>query len=185
MFDPLLLIALVVFLIGLGFKTASWFTRRIGLIAIDISPSRRLMAAAAATIRTLFSPKLGDLAKALLLDVGLQLRVFKEDRWRWLAHMLLFYGFTLLLLMHALQSIISENLFSDYYSTVNPFFFLRDAFAVLALMGVCLVAVRRYINPPYSIAHQFKRPLRHRYCGDHSAFRIYAGRHENNLPQRV
>ena len=60
-------------------------------------------------MRTLFSPKFVDLVKALLFDVGLQLRVFKEDRWRWLAHMLLFYGFTLLLLMHALQSIISEK----------------------------------------------------------------------------
>jgi heterodisulfide reductase subunit C len=88
------------------------------------------------------------LLKAVVLDVLLQQRTLKESVTRWLAHMLIFYGFMLLLLMHALESVVSETLFSDYYSTVNPFFFLRDFFGVMVLVGVILAMVRRYIVKP-------------------------------------
>ncbi|MGD9005896.1 MAG: 4Fe-4S dicluster domain-containing protein, partial [Desulfobacterales bacterium] len=66
----------------------------------------------------------------------------------WLAHMLIFYGFMLLLLMHALESVISEAIFEEYYSTVNPFFFLRDFFGTMVIAGVILAAVRRYLAKP-------------------------------------
>ena len=148
MFNPLLSIALVIFLLGLGYKFSSWFLRHIGTAPTEINFADRVKAATASTLRTVFSPKIVTLFKALLLDVLLQIRVYREDRWRWLAHMLLFYGFILLLLMHALQSIITANLFSDYYPTVNPFFFLRDLFGVMVLAGVALIVVRRYISTP-------------------------------------
>ncbi|MBT8371603.1 MAG: 4Fe-4S dicluster domain-containing protein, partial [Deltaproteobacteria bacterium] len=77
--------------------------------------------------------------------VLLQSRVFKEDVTRWLAHMFIFYGFMLLLLMHALDSVITEAIFSDYYATVNPFFFLRDLFGALVLVGVAIAVFRRYL----------------------------------------
>ena len=41
---------------------------------------------------------------------------------RWLMHMLIYAGFMMLLLMHGLEKIVSESLFTDYYATVNPFF---------------------------------------------------------------
>ncbi|MGD2187134.1 MAG: 4Fe-4S dicluster domain-containing protein, partial [Desulfobacterales bacterium] len=96
----------------------------------------------------IFSAKIILLLKALVLDVLLQHRTLKESFTRWLAHMLIFYGFMLLLLMHALESVVSEALFSDYYSTVNPFYFLRDFFGAMVLAGVILAAIRRYLTKP-------------------------------------
>jgi hypothetical protein len=46
------------------------------------------------------SEKLLILLRVIFVDVLLQSRVFKEDVTRWLAHMLIFYGFMLLLAMH-------------------------------------------------------------------------------------
>jgi heterodisulfide reductase subunit C len=80
-----------------------------------------------------------------LLDVLLHRKIQKEGFVRWSAHMLIFYGFILLLLMHALEAVVSEVLFDEYYATVNPFFFLRDLFGVMVLVGVISAMVRRYI----------------------------------------
>jgi heterodisulfide reductase subunit C len=62
--------------------------------------------------------------------------------------MLIFYGFMLLLLMHALDSEITELLFTDYYPTVNPFFLLRDLFGAMVLVGVAMAIFRRYLKKP-------------------------------------
>ncbi len=146
MFDYLFYTSLIIFLVGLTYKFSNWFTRRIGLGAGDISPLERLQAACMAALRVIFSPKIGTILNAVLVDVLLQARVFKEDMTRWLAHMLIFYGFMLLLLMHAMQSVITAALFDDYYATVNPYFFLRDLFGAMVLIGVALAAIRRYLS---------------------------------------
>ncbi len=70
--------------------------------------------------RTLFGRGIFVLARALVVDVLLLARLWRESRVRWLAHMLIFYGFSLLLLFHALENQISANLFRDYASTLNP-----------------------------------------------------------------
>ena len=166
MFNPLFFIALTIFLLGLGYKFATWFFRNISDEPVGINFLNRLQAAAGGTIRTLFSSKIVELLKALLLDVLFQLRVYQEDRLRWLAHMLVFYGFMLLLLMHALQSIVTANLFSDYYPTLNPFYFLRDLFGVMVLVGVALMVARRYISTPRRLRTNSR---------DHIAIALVAG----------
>jgi heterodisulfide reductase subunit C/nitrate reductase gamma subunit len=148
MFNVLLYSALSIFLLGLVYKISTWFTRSLGDAGQNFSASHRLASAARGIARTLFSASLFSFLKALIVDVLLQARVFKEDVYRWLAHMLIFYGFMLLLLMHALESQITEVLFSDYYATVNPFFFLRDLFGVMVIVGVGLVILRRYLARP-------------------------------------
>ncbi len=148
MFNFLLYSALIIFLLGLVYKISTWFTRSLGDAGQKFSGSYRFASSARGIARTLFSAKLRLLLKAMLVDVLLQARVFKEDTYRWLAHMLIFYGFMLLLLMHALESEITAVLFSDYYSTVNPFFFLRDLFGALVLAGVGMVILRRYLARP-------------------------------------
>ena len=148
MFNYLLYLALIIFLLGLIYKISTWFTRSLGDAGQKFTASHRLGSAAGGIARTLFSAKLGLFLKAILVDVLLQARVFKEDVYRWLAHMLIFYGFMLLLLMHALESQITTELFSDYYATVNPFFFLRDLFGAMVLVGVGLVMLRRYLTKP-------------------------------------
>ena len=148
MFDYLFYTSLIIFLLGLIYKISTWFSRNIGILGKDITTAQRLQAAVSGTAGVIFSPKLFALLEAVVLDVLLQRRVLKESVTRWLAHMLIFYGFMLLLLMHALESVISEALFNEYYSTINPFFFLRDFFGAMVLAGVILAVVRRYFSKP-------------------------------------
>ena len=148
MFNFLLYTALIIFLLGLIYKVSNWFTRNLSDARQNFTAGYRVASAARGLARTLFSPKLLLIFKALVVDVMLQTRVFREDVFRWLAHMLIFYGFVLLLLMHAFQSQITEALFTDYYPTVNPFFFLRDLFGVMVLIGVGMAIFRRYISRP-------------------------------------
>ena len=146
MFDLLFYISLIIFLLGLIYKISNWFTKKIGFIGRTITPAQRLKAAVGGILRVFFSTKILAILQALLVDVLLQRKVFKEDIARWLAHMLIFHGFMLLLLMHALDSVITEAWFDDYYATVNPFFFLRDLFGAMVLMGVALAVFRRYLS---------------------------------------
>jgi len=60
-------------------------------------------------------------------------------------HMLIYAGFMLLLLMHALEKIITESVFAEYYSTLNPFFFLRDFFGAMVFLGLGIAVYRRVI----------------------------------------
>ena len=145
MFDFLLYTSLVIFLLGLIYKVLSWFTQSIGNGDQLVTTGQRLQAAASGTFGAIFSAKIILIIKAIMVDVLLQGRVFKEDPLRWLAHILIFYGFMLLLLMHALDSVITEAWFDDYYATVNPFFFLRDLFGAMVLIGVGLAGWRRYL----------------------------------------
>ena len=148
MFDYLFYTSITVFLLGLIYKISTWFTKNIGILGKTTTTTQRLLSAAKGLILVIFSFKILRLLEALVLDVLLQRRVFKESFVRWLAHMLIFYGFMLLLLMHALETVVSEALFSEYYSTLNPFFFLRDFFGAMVLAGVILAAIRRYLSKP-------------------------------------
>ena len=148
MFDTLFYTSLTVFLLGLIYKISTWFTKNIGSLGKDTSTAQRVQSAGKGISGVIFSSKILLLLKAVVLDVLLQQRTLKESVTRWLAHMLIFYGFMLLLLMHALESVVTEALFSDYYSTVNPFFFLRDFFGAMVLFGVILAVVRRYLAKP-------------------------------------
>jgi heterodisulfide reductase subunit C/nitrate reductase gamma subunit len=136
--------ALVIFGLGLLYKASTWFRYRIGVDGRDISPSARVGAALKGMILTLFSRKIITLLKVLLLDVILQVRVFREDFLRWLMHMCIFGGFMMLLLFHALQKYVSSVLFPGYYPTINPFMFLRDLFGALVIIGVGIAIYRRF-----------------------------------------
>jgi len=145
-FNVLLYVSLGIFIIGLIYKVSTWLTRKIGILADDITTSARVFAAVRGIFGTLVGPKSLTLIKVFILDVLFQRRILVEDFLRWLMHMLIFYGFMLLLLMHAMDAIITEAIFSDYYSTVNPFMFLRDLSALLVIMGVAIGVYRRFIR---------------------------------------
>ncbi|MBN2157792.1 MAG: 4Fe-4S dicluster domain-containing protein [Spirochaetes bacterium] len=58
-------------------------------------------------------------------------------------HICIFWGFILLLLMHALDELVTKKIFSDYFSTLDPYQFLRNLFGVMVLAGVCMAVYRR------------------------------------------
>ncbi|HSQ85077.1 MAG TPA: hypothetical protein VLM43_10155, partial [Desulfobacterales bacterium] len=144
-FNVLLYISLGIFILGLIYKAYTWFSMKIGISAQDYTPAQRFSAAVKGTVGVIFSSKILRLIKAFILDVVFQRRALKEDFLRWMMHMLLYGGFMLLLLMHALENFISAKLFSDYHSTVNPFMFLRDLFGFMVLIGIGIAIFRRFI----------------------------------------
>lgn len=145
LFTVLLYTSLFVFFLGLIYKVFTWFSRKIGTASQNFTTSERITAAAKGILEVIFSPKILILVKVFILDVVLQRRILKEDFLRWLMHMLIFTGFMMLLLMHALDSFITESLFKEYYSTVNPFLFLRDFFGIMVLAGLMIAVYRRFI----------------------------------------
>jgi heterodisulfide reductase subunit C len=142
----LLNIALGFFVIGMAYRLCTWFSRKPGYWGRDHSISERAAGAAKGIAGALFSSRLPALAKALVLDVFLQRKIFRESLTRWLMHVLIFWGFLLLLLTHALGKIVLPPLFGEYVPTRNPYFFLRDFLGLLVLVGLSVAAWRRYIG---------------------------------------
>ena len=137
--------SLAVFSIGLIYKLFTWFSRKVGMSSRHFSTSQRVSAAIKGILGVIFSSKILILLKTLLLDVVLQRRILREDFLRWLMHMLLYGGFMLLLLMHALDKIITAAIFNDYFATLNPYMFLRDLFGLMTLVGLGIAIYRRFI----------------------------------------
>ncbi|MEE9403235.1 MAG: hypothetical protein V3V47_08565, partial [Desulfobacteria bacterium] len=84
-------------------------------------------------VRTLFSGKVFVVLRVLSQDVLFQRWLMRKDFLRWLAHMFIYSGFVLLLLMHGLDKLITSVIFDDYYPTLNPFMFLRDLFCLVVI----------------------------------------------------
>jgi heterodisulfide reductase subunit C len=144
-YDIALYVSLAIFGIGMIYKISNWFRRSIGINPSDITTSKRVSAAVKGVLGTVFSGKIFILIKVFFVDVILQIRILREDFLRWLMHMLIFGGFILLLLMHALDGIITEALFSEYASTLNPFMFLRDFFGFMVIVGIGIAIYRRIV----------------------------------------
>ena len=140
-----LYLALAVFGLGLLYKISTWFRYRIGLDAREFSAAERLAAAIKGLALTLLSGKIFTLFRVFILDVLLQIRVLRQDFLRWLMHICLYVGFMLLLLMHALDKFTTAVVFPQYYSTINPFLFLRDLFGFLVIAGIAIALYRRFI----------------------------------------
>jgi heterodisulfide reductase subunit C len=138
-------ISVALFGIGLLYKISAWFRYKIGPGAKEISSIKRIISAVTGMIAVFFSLKFFTLIKALVLDVLLQRKIMREDLVRWLMHFLIYVGFTLLVLMHALHRILISKLFPDYFSTINPFMFLRDLFGMMVIAGLCIALYRRFI----------------------------------------
>ena len=145
LFTASLYIALAVFVVGVLFKVSTWFRYNLSTDRKDTAVSKRISAAVSGVLSTVFSAKVLTLIKVLLFDVIIQCRILREDFLRWFMHMLIYAGFMLLLLMHALEKIITESIFAEYYSTVNPFFFLRDFFGVMVFIGLGIAVYRRVV----------------------------------------
>jgi heterodisulfide reductase subunit C/nitrate reductase gamma subunit len=140
-----LYISLVIFLVGLVYKVSTWFRYKIGIGAEEISTSTRVFSAIRGVFSTIFSFKILTLLKVFVLDVLLQFRILREDFLRWIMHIFIYGGFMLLLLMHALDKTITIAIWKNYYSTVNPFMFLRDLFGAFVIVGVLIAIYRRFI----------------------------------------
>jgi heterodisulfide reductase subunit C len=82
--------------------------------------------------------------KGLILDGLFQVRLYRADRTRWLAHILIFWGFMPLLVFHAMDGIVTTKLFPGYESTLNPWLFLRNLFGLMTIVGLAIAVLRRF-----------------------------------------
>ena len=81
----------------------------------------------------------------MILDGLFQIRLYRADRARWWAHLLIFWGFAPLLLFHALDGIVHQDVFfPGYESTLNPWLFLRNLFGLMVLAGLVMSVRRRF-----------------------------------------
>jgi heterodisulfide reductase subunit C/nitrate reductase gamma subunit len=143
-----LYISLAIFIGGLIYKIYAWLSHKIGVDSKDIPTSRRLSSALKGIVLTIFSSKILTLINVFFLDIIFQRKVFNEDFFRWLTHILIYVAFMLLLFMHALDKFITSAIFSNYSATLNPFLFLKDLFGALVIIGVCMAIYRRFILRP-------------------------------------
>lgn len=142
-FSITLYLSLAVFFLGLLWRILGWLRARIGVENQSISPATGLIVTLKACLRTLLSRRFLAVAAALITDILLQIPLLKVGFFRWLAHMCMFYGFLLLVLMHALDETITAAIFPDYAATLNPFLFLRNLFGALVIFGIAIAIISR------------------------------------------
>jgi heterodisulfide reductase subunit C len=143
-FTVSLYISLVIFVFGLVLKVSSWFRFTLDPQDEASKAGSRVSAALKGIFLTLFSGKILRVLKAFFCDILFQSRILRENLLRWVMHLCLFWGFLLLLLMHALEKTISYPLFKDYSATLNPFLFLRNLFGLLVMIGLGISIYRRF-----------------------------------------
>lgn len=144
-FTLTLYISLLIFVLGLFIKISQWFRYSVAGDVNSPGVGKRFSAALKGVFLTVFSVQILTLLKTFVLDVLFQTRVFRESRLRWAMHMFIYWGFMLLLLMHALENFTSAVLFEEYYSTLNPFLFLRNIFAAIVIIGLGIAVYRRFV----------------------------------------
>ena len=141
-------ITAVIFLLGVCHRIRLWFCLKLGDDAETDTPLQKLSSVIKGIFQVVFSQKILILLKVFILDIVFQLRTLKESPYRWVMHILIYYGFMLLLLMHGLEPFIAEAYLPDYYSTLNPYLFLRNFAGFMVIAGVLMAVVRRFSMRP-------------------------------------
>lgn len=144
----LLYLALAVFAAGSVYRISAWFRHDIRTGSPPASPQARFGAALKGIAATIFSPRLFTLIRVFVMDVLLQRRLLQRSPYRWVMHICLYGGFMILLLLHAMDGLITAKLFSNYQSTANPYVFIRDFAGLLVIVGVVMAVRRRFFAAP-------------------------------------
>jgi succinate dehydrogenase/fumarate reductase-like Fe-S protein len=136
-------VALVVAAAGLVWHVVLWLRRWVGPAGERPSARARLADALRGLGGTCASLRGPRVLAALLVDVFGQRRLFGRDPVRGLAHLAIAVGFTGLLLLHALDEVVTAKLFTGYRATLNPWWWLRDLAGLLVVAGLVGGALRR------------------------------------------
>jgi len=143
LFTVSMVTAFVVCLSGILVRFWQWFRIQVGPEGKEIATTDRIAEAARRTVKVLLTRRVLRLPYVVFIEVLLQLHILKQSFGRWCMHMALFYGFGLLILMHALADLLVRPIFPGYESTLNPFFFLRNFFGLWVLFGAAVAFIRR------------------------------------------
>jgi len=149
LYDIALWAALVLLGIGVIHRIDAWFLRDVGLTDRNVTAAERFGAGLRGALAAVFSGRILKVLKVLVVDVLFQARILRDrkDPLAYSMHLLMFWGFMVLLLFHALGSIFGGWISSSgYVSTLNPFMFMRDLFGLMLAAGLLLAAVRRVVR---------------------------------------
>ncbi|MBW6495933.1 MAG: 4Fe-4S dicluster domain-containing protein [Burkholderiaceae bacterium] len=142
-FESLLYAALALSVLGLAWRISKWLRIGIGPDARAVAPSRRVRAALRGAAAVLFTRRVLPVLAAFLVDTLFLPRLLAQQKLRWLAHLLVAAGFTLLVLMHALAPLVTAKLFAAYEPTLDPYLFLRNLSGAMVLLGTALLVIGR------------------------------------------
>jgi len=151
LFTIALLVALFIFATGTLYKISLWFRLPMGIHGQESPFHQTVYSAFKGTFRVIMSKKILYLFCAFIFDVLFQRRLLQASFYRWSSHMLLFWGFCLLLFMHAFEAFIMEPFFSEYTSTQNPYLFLRNLGGAFVLCGLIMSIFRNRRPIPSNI----------------------------------
>jgi len=141
------LISFAIFAVGILYRIFGFFHVAIGLEAKSFSFFKRVTTFLSSLVIVFVNPlHFFRFCKSIVLDVVLQIQLLRQDFLKWCMHIFIYCGFMGLLLIHALEDYISEPLFSDYYSTLNPFMALRNVLGVMVILGLIIAIYRRKKN---------------------------------------
>ena len=143
LFSISLYVALAIFCFGVLYKVWNWFRLEIGDACAGISTASRLASSTKAVLGVFTSSRILSFLEFLLLEVLFQRRLWNESKLRWFMHICIYWGFMLLLTMHALEDVVTASLFEEYASTLNPFLFLRNLFGLMVIVGLGIAGYRR------------------------------------------
>jgi len=87
----------------------------------------------------------GHNSKGFFLNTLFQVKLFNAGKARWLIHFLVVSGFLYLLIIHALDDVISFHWFEYYQPPLDPFQFLRNLAGFFVLVGGFGFLFRRVI----------------------------------------
>jgi nitrate reductase gamma subunit len=141
--------ALVLLGIGVIHRIDAWFLRDVGLADRNVTAGQRFGAGLKGLLAAVFSGRILKLLKALVVDVLLQARILRDrrDPLAYSMHMLIFWGFVVLLVFHALGSVFGGWISDQgYVSTLNPFVWMTDLFGLMLAAGLAIAVVRRVVR---------------------------------------
>lgn len=144
-FTTSLYISLIICFAGIFYKFGTWFRLRIGPEVQQMQAHQRFLAALKELRHLLFSRHMFTIIRFFFSDIVLQLNILKKSRLRWCMHVLIFYSFLVLIVMHAADELITARLFPEYAATLNPYLFLRNLTGFLALTGILIAFSRRLL----------------------------------------
>ncbi|SLM31792.1 conserved membrane hypothetical protein [Desulfamplus magnetovallimortis] len=144
LYNTMFYAALAVMCVGFMICFARWFFIELGYSVQGYSFFEKIFSMAKVKLRFFASfSGLVSILKVIIVEVLLQKRLFLLSPLRWGFHMLIFYGFTLLVLFHVFDQSIALLVFPDYLSTLNPWMFLRNLMGFFVFAGVTATIVRK------------------------------------------
>jgi nitrate reductase gamma subunit len=152
-------ITLVLFLALVGLKVDLWSQGYLRDANGQLVPRRRAGAALMMALRYVFSARFGRVIWVFLVDGLLHRRLWQEDRFRWLTHFLMLFGFFSLFALSIITGFFEEILHLGFGLDTPLVRFvtnkdtplmalLNESLGLMILAGVLLAVFRRFILRP-------------------------------------